>query len=157
MANPRTSTSSTDVKINEVVIHPSSGRGEDITSIVNVINIHEDLFLPVITGSVQLIDGRALRSCQTPVRICEGRAITTIEGLSEDGSHPVQKAWEEIGVPQCGYCHPGQMIALTGLLNQSKKPSAEQISSVMSQQLCRCGTYHRIEQAVNRAIELSNQ
>lgn len=104
-----------------------------------------------------LIDGRALRSCQTPVRICEGRAITTIEGLSEDGSHPVQKAWEEIGVPQCGYCQPGQMIALTGLLNQSKKPSAEQISSVMSQQLCRCGTYHRIEQAVNRAIELSNQ
>lgn len=104
-----------------------------------------------------LIDGRALRSCQTPVRICEGRKITTIEGLSTDGSHPVQKAWEEMSVPQCGYCQPGQMIALTGLLNQTKKPTKEQIASVMSQQLCRCGTYHRIEQAVNRAIELSNQ
>lgn len=104
-----------------------------------------------------LIDGRALRSCQTQVRICEGRNITTIEGLSADGSHPVQKAWEEMSVPQCGYCQPGQMIALTGLLNQNKKPGKELIEAVMSQQLCRCGTYHRIQQAVNRAIELSNQ
>jgi isoquinoline 1-oxidoreductase alpha subunit len=91
------------------------------------------------------------------VRSCSGINITTIEGLSADGSHPVQRAWEEMSVPQCGYCQPGQMLALTGLLNQTKQPTDEQIDAVMSQQLCRCGTYHRIENAVKRAIELSNQ
>lgn len=104
-----------------------------------------------------LVGGKAVRSCQILVKACEGVQITTIEGLSEDGSHPVQKAWEEMSVPQCGYCQPGQMIALTGLLNQNKNPSEAQIDAIMSQQLCRCGTYHRIELAIKRAVELFNQ
>lgn len=104
-----------------------------------------------------LINNRALRSCQLQVRSCEHVSITTIEGLSADATHPVQKAWEEVGVPQCGYCQAGQMMALTGLLNQTKKPTKDQVSAVMSQNLCRCGTYHRIEKAVNLAIELNNQ
>lgn len=104
-----------------------------------------------------LMNGRTVRSCQVQIRSCSGINITTIEGLSADGSHPVQRAWEEMSVPQCGYCQPGQMLALTGLLNQTKQPTEEQIDALMSQQLCRCGTYHRIEKAVKRAIELSNQ
>lgn len=104
-----------------------------------------------------LINKRATRSCTTNVQSCVGQSITTIEGLSPDGSHPVQKAWEEVSVPQCGYCQAGQMMTLAGLLEQNKKPSVEEINSVMSQVICRCGTYHRIRQAVNLAIEETNK
>lgn len=104
-----------------------------------------------------LINKRAARSCQIPVKACEGVSITTIEGLSQDGDHPVQLAWQKIGVPQCGYCQPGQMMTLAGLLNQTPKPSREQVSAVMSQNLCRCGTYHRIEKAIALAIEEFNK
>lgn len=100
-----------------------------------------------------LADGQAVRSCVWQVQNAEGVAITTIEGLSPDGSHPVQKAWEEVGVPQCGYCQAGQMMTLTGLLNQTKTPTDEQISNAMSAVLCRCGTYHRIRQAAKLAVE----
>jgi len=104
-----------------------------------------------------LINKRAARSCTVNVQSCVGQTITTIEGLSADGSHPVQKAWEAASVPQCGYCQAGQMMTCAGLLEQTKKPSEEQINSVMSQVICRCGTYHRIRQAVNLAIEETNK
>jgi len=92
-----------------------------------------------------LKDGKAIRSCQEQVQNVGSSKITTIEGLSEDGaSHPIQKAWEKVGVPQCGYCQAGQMMNLAGLLNQYPKPTDEQISSMMAGNLCRCGTYHRI-------------
>lgn len=104
-----------------------------------------------------LMNNRSVRSCQIAIQSCEGQSITTIEGLSEDGSHPVQKAWQQEAVPQCGYCQSGQMMTLIGLLEQNKKPSEEQVRAVMSQNLCRCGTYHRIKKAIAIAIEEVNK
>ncbi len=104
-----------------------------------------------------LADGEAVRSCVWQVQNAEGIRITTIEGLSEDGTHPVQKAWESVGVPQCGYCQAGQMMTLAGLLNKYKKPTEEQISNAMNPVLCRCGTYHRIRQAIKMAVEESGK
>lgn len=104
-----------------------------------------------------LADGQAVRSCVWLVQNAEGIQITTIEGLSPDGSHPVQKAWETVSVPQCGYCQSGQMMTLVGLLNQTKKPSEEQIKNAMNGVLCRCGTYHRIRQAAQLAIAEINK
>ena len=104
-----------------------------------------------------LADGQAVRSCVWQVQNAEGVRITTIEGLSDDGTHPVQKAWVATGVPQCGYCQPGQIMTLAGLLNKYKKPTEEQISQAMSAVLCRCGTYHRIRQAAKMAVEEVNK
>ena len=104
-----------------------------------------------------MIDGVAAFSCQKTIGTCVSKKIITIEGLSEDGSHPVQKAWQKAGVPQCGYCQPGQMMAAAAMLEKNKKPSDETINSVMSTNLCRCGTYHRIREAIHFAIEEINQ
>lgn len=104
-----------------------------------------------------IMDGTAVYSCQRPVGACVNKKIITIEGLSEDGSHPVQKAWQKAGVPQCGYCQPGQMMAAAALLGKNKKPSDETISSEMHNNLCRCGTYHRIKEAIHIAIEEINK
>lgn len=104
-----------------------------------------------------LADGQAVRACVWLIQNAEGIQITTIEGLSPDGSHPVQKAWETVSVPQCGYCQSGQMMTLVGLLNQTKKPSEEQIKNAMNGVLCRCGTYHRIRQAAQLAIAEINK
>lgn len=103
-----------------------------------------------------LVDGQAQRSCVLQIKNAVGQQITTIEGLSSDGNHPIQKAWETLQVPQCGYCQSGQMMTLAGLLNTDKKPSAEALSLAMSQVLCRCGTYHRIRQAAELAIKKLN-
>ena len=103
-----------------------------------------------------LIEGQAQRSCVLQVKNAAGQQITTIEGLSSNGDHPIQKAWETIRVPQCGYCQAGQMMTLAGLLNADKNPSAETISLAMSQVLCRCGTYQRIRQAAELAIKELN-
>ncbi len=101
------------------------------------------------------VDGRAVRSCVTPVSAVAGRAVTTIEGLSEDGSHPVQRAWLEENVPQCGYCQAGQIMTAAALLARSPRPTEDEIDRAMSGNLCRCGTYLRIRRAVRRAAELS--
>jgi isoquinoline 1-oxidoreductase alpha subunit len=100
------------------------------------------------------IAGRATRSCQVPVSKVNG-AVTTIEGLSADGSHPLQRAWEEIDVPQCGYCQAGQIMTAAALLATNPKPTDAQITSAMNGNLCRCGTYLRIRQAVHRAVEIA--
>jgi isoquinoline 1-oxidoreductase alpha subunit len=100
------------------------------------------------------IAGRATRSCQVPVSKVSG-AITTIEGLSTDGSHPLQRAWEEIDVPQCGYCQAGQIMTAAALLTTTPKPTDAQITTAMNGNLCRCGTYLRIRQAVHRAVEIA--
>jgi isoquinoline 1-oxidoreductase alpha subunit len=100
-----------------------------------------------------LFNDKALRSCQMPVQSCANAKITTIEGLSDDGSHPVQKAWEKIGVPQCGYCQAGQMMNVVGLLKMYPKPSDEQISEMMAGNICRCGTYSRIKEAICSVME----
>jgi len=101
------------------------------------------------------LDGQALRSCVTPVSEVVGRKITTIEGLDASGSHPVQRAWGELDVVQCGYCQPGQIMAAAALLKVVPKPSDEQIDEALSGNLCRCGTYQRIRAAVHRAAELT--
>ena len=100
------------------------------------------------------IAGRATRSCQVPVSKVNG-AVTTIEGLSAEGSHPPQRAWEEIDVPQCGYCQAGQIMTAAALLATNPKPTDAQITTAMNGNLCRCGTYLRIRQAVHRAVEMA--
>jgi isoquinoline 1-oxidoreductase alpha subunit len=95
--------------------------------------------------------GRAVRSCQTPVSMAAGAAITTIEGLSPDGSHPLQIAWQEIDVPQCGYCQAGQLMSAAALLQATPRPTDADIDRAMNGNLCRCGTYLRIRQAIHRA------
>lgn len=100
------------------------------------------------------VDGRAVRSCITPVRSVENGKITTIEGLADTEIHPVQQAWDEIDVPQCGYCQPGQIMSATALLSKTPKPSDADIDSAMSGNLCRCGTYPRIREAIHHASEL---
>lgn len=101
------------------------------------------------------LDGEATRSCVLPVGAVGTRAVTTIEGLSPDGAHPVQRAWVEIDVVQCGYCQPGQVMTCAALLQRVPTPTDEQIDAAMAGNLCRCGTYHRIRQAVHRAAELA--
>lgn len=100
-----------------------------------------------------IIDGRATRSCATPISVIANQAITTIEGLSADGSHPVQAAWLAEQVSQCGYCQPGQIMTAAALLAHNPKPSDEQIVTAMAGVLCRCGSYPRIIKAVRRAAE----
>jgi len=97
------------------------------------------------------INGEASRSCITPVSSIEGKKITTIEGLSPDGSHPVQKAWMEEDVPQCGYCQTGQIMSAVALLAKKPNPTDVEIDDAMSGNLCRCGTYQRIRKAIHRA------
>ncbi|MEA2903288.1 MAG: isoquinoline 1-oxidoreductase subunit alpha [Alphaproteobacteria bacterium] len=100
-----------------------------------------------------LIDGQAIRSCSVPVSVVAGKPVTTIEGLSSDGTHPVQVAWIEFDVPQCGYCQSGQIMAAVALLKSSPKPTDAEIDAQMTN-ICRCGTYLRIRQAIHRAAEL---
>ncbi|SEF42689.1 (2Fe-2S)-binding protein [Algoriphagus boritolerans] len=99
------------------------------------------------------MNGNAVRSCQLPVSAAEGASITTIEGLSEQGDHPVQKAWMEHDVPQCGYCQAGQIMTAAALLQQNPNPSDEDIENAMNGNICRCGTYTRIKAAVKTASQ----
>lgn len=101
------------------------------------------------------LDGQAIRSCSLPIKAVDGRKITTIEGLSEDGSHPVQQAWIEHDVAQCGYCQAGQIMTAASLLSENKNPSDEDISEAMHGNICRCGTYVRIKAAVKTAAKNS--
>lgn len=98
-----------------------------------------------------LFEGNAIRSCQLPVSAAENKEITTIEGLSENGDHPVQKAWLEHDVPQCGYCQAGQIMSAVSLLKSNPHPTDEEIDSAMNGNICRCGTYVRIKAAIKTA------
>jgi isoquinoline 1-oxidoreductase subunit alpha len=98
-------------------------------------------------------NGTAVRSCSLPMREANGARITTIEGISAEGLHPVQKAWMEIKVPQCGYCQTGQIMQAISFLKTNRNPTDEQIDTAMSGNLCRCGTYQRIRAAIHRAAE----
>ncbi len=100
------------------------------------------------------LDGRAIRSCVTPVSMAAGRQVTTIEGLAESAlGRTVQAAWQEVDVPQCGYCQPGQLMAAAALLKETPRPSEAQIAAAMDPILCRCGTYSRIRAAIRKAAE----
>ena len=106
-----------------------------------------------VTGTVHL-DGEPTRSCQVPISAVGDKPVTTIEGLSTDRSHPVQKASIELDVPQCGYCQSGQIMSATALLAKKPRPSDAYIDSAMSGNICRCGTYQRIRAAIRRAAEI---
>ena len=99
------------------------------------------------------INGQATRSCITPMRDTATKEVTTIEGLEKDGLHPVQKAWMQINVPQCGYCQVGQIMQAVAFLKTNKKPSDKQIDEAMSGNICRCGTYQRIRAAIQEAAK----
>ncbi len=99
------------------------------------------------------LDGSAVRSCSLTMASVEGKSITTIEGLSEDGSHPVQEAWKEVDVPQCGYCQAGQIMTASAFLEQNPNPSSEEIKTAMHGNICRCASYTRIHKAVAKAAE----
>jgi aerobic-type carbon monoxide dehydrogenase small subunit (CoxS/CutS family) len=102
------------------------------------------------------LDGRAIRSCITDVGVASLSQITTIEGLSADGSHPVQQAWVELGVPQCGFCQPGQIMSAAALLAAHPQPDDTQIDDAMRGNICRCGTYPRIRAAIHKAAGSSS-
>jgi isoquinoline 1-oxidoreductase alpha subunit len=99
------------------------------------------------------INGQATRSCITPMRDTATKEVTTIEGLQKDGLHPVQKAWMQINVPQCGYCQVGQIMQAAAFLKNNKKPSDKQMDEAMSGNICRCGTYQRIRAAIQAVAE----
>jgi isoquinoline 1-oxidoreductase subunit alpha len=103
------------------------------------------------------LDGQVIRSCVTPVRRADGKAVTTIEGLSPDGSHPLQKAWVELGVPQCGFCQAGQIMTAAALLKAKPKPTNDEIDASMGGNICRCGTYPRIRAAIRKAAGLPEE
>ena len=100
------------------------------------------------------VDGAAVRSCVTPAKNVIGKNVTTIEGLSSEGLHPVQKAWIEDDVPQCGYCHSGQIMAAAALLAKNPSPNDQDIDTFMAGNICRCGTYQRIRRAIHRAAKM---
>ncbi len=99
------------------------------------------------------IDGEAVRSCQMQVAVLENATIVTIEGLSSEGTHPVQEAWKEIDVPQCGYCQAGQIMTASAFLSENKNPTEQEIREAMHGNICRCASYNRIEKAVKVAAE----
>jgi len=101
------------------------------------------------------IDGQAMRSCITPVSFAQNKAITTIEGLAENNDHPVQIAWREYKVPQCGYCQVGQMMSASAMLENIDNPTDEEIDTHMQGNICRCGTYNRIKKAIKHAATLN--
>ncbi|MGA7623784.1 MAG: (2Fe-2S)-binding protein [Candidatus Acidiferrales bacterium] len=103
------------------------------------------------------IDGQAVRSCVAPVSRAQGKKVTTIEGISPDFSHPLQQAWIEIDVPQCGYCQSGQIMSAAVLLAENPSPTDKDIDLAMSGNICRCGTYPRIRRAIHRAAEIQAQ
>jgi isoquinoline 1-oxidoreductase alpha subunit len=103
------------------------------------------------------LDGEATRSCLLPVSAAAGRAITTIEGLSDDGSHPLQLAWIEHRVPQCGYCQAGQIMNAASLLERNPSPSDEEIETAMQGNICRCGTYNRIKKAIRSVADRTGE
>jgi len=103
------------------------------------------------------LNGEAVRSCVTKVSRAEGQKVMTIEGLSEHNDHPLQLAWNEISVPQCGYCHSGQLMSAAVLLRENPNPSDEDIDHAMAGNICRCGTYSRIRKAIHMAAELQKQ
>lgn len=103
------------------------------------------------------LNGEAVRSCVTPLSRAAGQEVVTIEGLSENNNHPLQLAWKELDVPQCGYCHSGQLMSAAVLLRENSTPTDQDIDDAMAGNICRCGTYSRIRKAIHKAAELQKQ
>jgi isoquinoline 1-oxidoreductase alpha subunit len=103
------------------------------------------------------LNGEAVRSCVTKVKRAEGQQVMTIEGLSQNNDHPLQKSWQEVDVPQCGYCHSGQIMSAAVLLRENPNPTDQDIDNAMAGNICRCGTYPRIRKAIHLAAELQRK
>ena len=103
------------------------------------------------------LNGTAVRSCSLPISVVKEGKVTTIEGLSKEGDHPVQQAWMEVDVPQCGYCQAGQIMTASALLAKTPRPTDAQIETAMNGNICRCGTYHRVKEAIVLASSKSNK
>ncbi len=103
------------------------------------------------------LDGQVVRACVTPLRRADGREVTTIEGLSPDGNHPLQRAWVDLGVPQCGFCQAGQLMTAAALLAKKPQPTDAEIDQSLAGNLCRCGTYTRIRAAIKKAAGLAEE
>ncbi len=103
-----------------------------------------------------LLDGNLIRSCITPISLAEGKNIITIEGVENENKH-LQQAWQDLNVPQCGYCQPGQLVSALALLNDNPIPTDDDINTAMSGNICRCGTYTRIKKAIHKAADLNNE
>ena len=151
----------TDFRVNEV---PSTFDGDPDTPLLWVIRDHLGLTGTKfgcgvgVCGACTVHErGRAIRSCQVPAREAAGRSFTTIEGLSKDGRHPCQRAWIEEDVAQCGYCQPGMIMAASALLADKPSPTDPEIDAVMSELVCRCGTYTRMRKAIHLAARLSKE
>ena len=134
--------------------------GDPETPILWVLRDHLDVTSPkygcgaALCGACTVhLEGAAIRSCSTPVSAAGGKSVTTLEGLAAKVGKALQDAWIEFDVPQCGYCQPGQMISAADLLAKKKQPSSDDIKNAMSGNICRCGTYSRIEKAVKRAAD----
>jgi isoquinoline 1-oxidoreductase alpha subunit len=134
--------------------------GDPETPILWVLRDHLDVTSPKygcgagLCGACTVhLDGAAVRSCSTPISSASGKSVTTLEGLSSKVGKALQDAWIEFDVPQCGYCQTGQMMSAADLLTKKKKPNSEEIKNAMSGNICRCGTYSRIEKAVKRAAD----
>jgi isoquinoline 1-oxidoreductase alpha subunit len=110
-----------------------------------------------LAGSAERSEVKAVRSCSIPVHSVANKNITTIEGLSSDGKHPLQLAWQQVDVPQCGYCQAGQIMNAAALLEQNPEPTDEQIVTAMKGNLCRCGTYQRIQEAIKRSVIIKKE
>jgi len=124
----------------------------------NVLNLYGTKYscgIAVCGACTVHINGEAARSCMTPISTVAGKRITTIEGLSTDGRHPVQQAWMDLDAPQCGYCQAGQIMSAAALLARNRNPSDDQIDAAMDGNLCRCGTYLRIRQAIRKAASIA--
>jgi isoquinoline 1-oxidoreductase alpha subunit len=124
----------------------------------DVIGLHGTKYgcgMALCGGCTVHIDGAARRSCTTAIQNAAGKHITTLEGLSADGTHPIQLAWEEIDVPQCGYCQAGQMMSASALLAKNPHPTDADIDAAMDGNICRCGTYLRIRKAIHKAAEIA--
>ncbi len=102
------------------------------------------------------LEGTAVRACQTPARLADGLRVTTIEGLSPSGDHPVQRAWRALGVPQCGYCQPGQIMQAAALLKETPRPGDAAIDAAMAGNICRCGAYTRVRAAIRLAAGVNS-
>jgi len=122
---------------------------------LNLVGTKYSCGIGVCGSCTVLVNGIPMRSCVMPAASMAGMEITTIEGLDPSGGHPVQKAWNDEDVPQCGYCQAGQILTATALLKQNPNPNDEDIDSAMSGVLCRCGTYHRIRKAIKLAAKYS--
>jgi aerobic-type carbon monoxide dehydrogenase small subunit (CoxS/CutS family) len=122
-----------------------------LRDVLNLIGTKFGCGIGMCAACTVLIDGEASRSCITPISAVADKSITTIEGLSLDGAHPVQKAWLAEAVPQCGYCQPSKILTTVALLNKNPHPSDAEIEAAFENNLCRCGTYLRIRRAIHRA------